>query len=494
MQNRYSARTPLYSKQTTDVSQAPDMLKHVDPQINYNFPEEIEASPQKTKAEDLKNQNTQVEPKSPVRKFIYINPEGQCLSESKQPKHSLSKINVSPLNNLVETEKSEQIQQTEIFQQTLNKNSSQKSLKTEDQERSNSQKRSSENLEQEQDFQNKPVIASENTPKPFRVEIIKYNNIGIRQNVQLSANNTQTIQTPLTTAPILIKPTISEQSPIPQSSANFQPSSYQTPVTPTNTNYSNPQTYYQHDSPTQDTFPFPNPVSRNPNSRNSFETPAYNIDQNESTDTLQNLSTFLNEHVKNQSKLLDVQNNLQNNSINIFEMGQQMKKSPSVRTIQHQNALNDLPNDAQILKTNILSKDLEIKFLKEKMALLNESQRLSVQRTPVENLQQIQHFKVEQLGRNIKAAKNENEYLKKQFNTNRIELERIVNKSSQKMYDARINFDRETRALMELKEREIVMKNMKEDNEEVRNLAAKLQGYLNQNESKAMKGFLMSKK
>jgi hypothetical protein len=248
------------------------------------------------------------------------------------------------------------------------------------------------------------------------------------------------------------------------------------------------------------------PQSRSPlkpPTGNAFQEPM-NIrpDQNESTDTIQNLSSFLNVHVKQQSQEPTSNQNTTvppsvtstQHAFDIFGYPPPMKKSPSTRSILHQNALNELSDDPRQLKSDIQAKDREIRFLKERLDLLHESARMAMRPKPTESASHIREFKLEQLSRNLKAQRSESDFLKKQIATTKTELDRIVNHNSRAIYDMRINFDQETRTLMEEKETALVMNSLNMDHPEVASLATRLRSLLAAQEAKQMKGFLSGKR
>lgn len=272
----------------------------------------------------------------------------------------------------------------------------------------------------------------------FKVEIRKYHDFGIKNNISA------------------VQP-----QPLPQPS-----------VTGDRLNSTNPQQ---------------RPVSRGPNNSNTIESLAPKQLLNETIEANQNLTAFLKDHVNNQSRDSTTQY-----AFNVFEnpVPPPLHRNPSSRTLVHQNALNELPNDPQTLKSQILEKDRQIRFLKERLELLNESARASIRPKATETNAQIHEFKLEQLHRNIKAQRNEADYLKKQLARSKTEFDRISNENARKVYDMRISFDQETRALMEDKETLIVMNNLSTENNEVNTLVQRFRALVAAKESEKMKGFL----
>lgn len=229
------------------------------------------------------------------------------------------------------------------------------------------------------------------------------------------------------------------------------------------------------------------PASRGPNSQNTIESIAPKQPLNDTIDTNQNLTAFMRDHINSQARDSNT-----NYAFNVFEnpVPPPLNRNPSSRSLIHQSALNELSNDAATLKSQVLEKERQIRFLKEKLELLNESARASIRPKVTETNAQIHEFKLEQLHRNIKVQRNEAEYLKKQLARSKTEFDRISNENARKIYDMRINFDQETRALMEDKETLIVMNNLNTENNEVNSLVQRFRALMAAKESEKMKGFL----
>lgn len=465
MNNRYSARILIYpdsSANDNNQNLVSVDQKNLGSGSNSNHPKDFEDHLLRTNLPtEIQNQNDR---KHESHDYINLRPASNSdLNQSPRKSHertnSAKKIEIDRNNhesNILLTDIARN-DGTETFSNKI--------------ERDFVHQNSKEEIPQvEQPFQNNTISAQEQ-PKSIKVQIQKYSDIGIRNTIGQNINNSPNHQ--------------------------YNISSGQKP----------PSVQNNEIHAVIDQTPPAKIVQFNANNRNSFETSGYRPDQNESVDTIQNLSAFLNDHVKNQAKSSD--NNQSNNFLNvannrnsftgnqpaynIFDPNPPIKKVPSAKSLLHQTMLNELPNDPQILKTNIISKEQDIKFLKEKLDLLNETHRGSIMKQSFTSALQIQEFKIEQLTRNIKAERNENNYLIKQLATLKTELDRVINTNSQKMYDARIAFDKETRALMEKKESQIVLESPNMNNPEVVALVAKYKSFLIRDETNMMKNFLKTK-
>jgi hypothetical protein len=126
------------------------------------------------------------------------------------------------------------------------------------------------------------------------------------------------------------------------------------------------------------------------------------------------------------------------------------------RSFLEQQTLDSLPNDRVALKTDILSKEFEIKHLKEKIALLKEASNTRIIHSSKDDQEKIEKFKLDQLERDLKAAQKENDYLLKEIERYKSEAKRQTDKYNQKIYSMKVNFDVDQRVMMEEVERNIV--------------------------------------
>jgi len=169
--------------------------------------------------------------------------------------------------------------------------------------------------------------------------------------------------------------------------------------------------------------------------------------------------------------------NQQSKNFAIFDNDSQVKgyeAQPPKRSAREQQLLDALPNDAIALKTQLASKDAEVRYLKEKIDLLKEAAHLKTVSSTSTDREKIEQFKLEQLDRDLKAARKETTYLTKEVDRYKNESKRQTDLYNQKVYSIKVNFDVEQRKTMEQIERNIVFKHADRNDHEVNMLMNRL--------------------
>lgn len=230
-------------------------------------------------------------------------------------------------------------------------------------------------------------------------------------------------------------------------------------------------------------------------SQYSIATPQINDPENsEPTYAIQNLKKFLQETVKksqensieknpviaessikrNSYAIFDDRDNkpiksLPHKPLSCFADKRKEKDSQSVSKFNRAQ-LNALPNNSLQLKTMLVSKEAEIRYLKEKLNLAKEAKSIQNQMMRTEDRSKINQFKSDQLQVQIKSLAKENQEYQKQIDFLKKKSQKDTEDYQKKLYFFQMEFESQTRFQMETKERDIVVEYLDREDPDLRSL------------------------
>ena len=216
------------------------------------------------------------------------------------------------------------------------------------------------------------------------------------------------------------------------------------------------------------------------------------------TNAVQNLKNFLQETVRKsqpnsvEKSPLISESNIKRNSYAIFAE----RESSSIRTLPHKplscfadkreetksksaskfnrSELNSLPNNTLQLRAMLVSKEAEIRYLKEKLDLAKEAKSIQNQMTRTEDRSKINQFKSDQLQVQIKSLSKENQEYQKQIDLLKKKVQKETEDYQKQLYFFQMEFENRTRFQMETKERDIVVEYLDREDADLRSLLARL--------------------
>jgi hypothetical protein len=209
---------------------------------------------------------------------------------------------------------------------------------------------------------------------------------------------------------------------------------------------------------------------------------------------MQNLRSFLQETVKKsqensvEKSSVITESNAKRNSYIIFDDRNELStKNTSIRLLSHfadkrtekesQQAakfnraeLNALPNNSLQLRALMVSKEAEIKYLKEKLDLAKEAKSIHNQMMRTEDRSKLNQFKYDQLQVQIKSLAKENQEYQKQIDILKKKSQKDTEEYQNKLYFFQMEFESQTRYQMETKERDIVVEYVDREDSNLRTL------------------------